>query len=158
LRKINKNDHGFTIVELVIVIAVIAGLIFLVITTYSSIQAKARNNTRTLDINKIQARIEIYFTQNSHYPSLNDMNSTTWLDKNMPTLNSSVLVDPSSKTKSTKLGSGTPAIGEYVYNPTQADGITSCESDDTTCAKYTLGAKYEGTVNGSKSVTLQNLD
>jgi prepilin-type N-terminal cleavage/methylation domain-containing protein len=158
LKKIKKDNQGFTIVELIIVIAVIAGLIFLVITTYSSIQAKARNNTRTLDINKIQARIEIYFTQNSHYPSRADMNSTNWLDKNMPTLNTSILIDPSNKSKSEELGSGAAMLGEYVYNPTQADGISSCEKDDTTCAKYTLSAEYEGTVNGSKSVTLQNLD
>ena len=44
----------------------------------------------------------------------------------------------------------------YAYAPTQIDGVSSCEKNDNTCAKYTLTATYEGTVNGSSTVTIKS--
>lgn len=155
---LKKHNDGFTLVELFIVFVVLCGLIFLVLNTYKGIEAKERNDTRTAALSKIQATIEAYFTRNSHYPSRTDMNSPAWLAKNLPKLDPSVLIDPSNKARSEQLGSGSPTYGEYTYNPTQADGTTPCEKDDTTCAKYSLSVKYQGTVNGSDTLTLHDLN
>ena len=137
LKKRNLNNKGFTIVELLIVIVVIGILALLVITTYSGIQAKARNSKRASDVKSLQTQIEAYFSQNGFYPN--------------------ALIDPSNPTQSKTLVAA-PVAKSYSYAVTQSDGSTSCESDDTGCAKYTLTATYEGTLNGSGTAVAQNLD
>ncbi|HVI60836.1 MAG TPA: prepilin-type N-terminal cleavage/methylation domain-containing protein, partial [Candidatus Saccharimonadales bacterium] len=146
LKKRNLNSKGFTIVELLIVIVVIGILALLVITTYSGIQAKARNSKRQTDLQSVQTQLEAFFSQNGYYPSLSDMNSSTWLGDNMKSLDQNALIDPSNPTQSKTLV-GAPAAKSYSYAVTDSSG-NSCASDDTTCAKYTLTATYEGTVNG----------
>ncbi len=154
---LKKRNQGFTIVELLIVIVVIGILALLVITTYSGIQAKARNSKRQTDIQSLQTQLEAFFSQNGYYPSLTDMNSSSWLATNMKSLDQNALVDPSNPTASKTLVNG-PVAKSYSYQVTQSDGTTSCESDDTTCAKYTLTATYEGTVNGNTQYVKTNLD
>ena len=162
---LKKNNRGFTIVELLIVIVVIGILALLVITTYSGIQAKARNSKRQTDIASVQTQLEAYFSQNGYYPSLTDMNTGTsatssadssWASTNMKSLDQTALTDPSNPNQSKQLKSA-PAAKWYAYAVTDSNG-NSCESDDTTCAKYTLTATYEGTVNGQSTYTKSNLD
>lgn len=157
LKKRNLDNRGFTIVELLIVIVVIGILALLVITTYSGIQAKARNSKRQTDIQSLQTQLEAFFSQNGYYPSLANLNDSTWLNDNMKSLDTNALIDPSNPTNSKTL-LASPAAKSYSYNVKQSDGTTSCESDDTTCAKYTLTATYEGTVNGQSTYVKSNLD
>jgi prepilin-type N-terminal cleavage/methylation domain-containing protein len=152
---LKKRNEGFTIVELLIVIVVIGILALLVITTYSGIQAKARNSKRTSDVKSLQTHVEAYFSQNGYYPSRADLNNATWLSANMKSLDQNALADPSNP--NTKTLVATPAAKSYAYAVTDSSG-NSCESDDTTCAKYTLTATYEGTVNGSTTSVAKNLD
>jgi prepilin-type N-terminal cleavage/methylation domain-containing protein len=157
LRQSNKDEKGFTVIELLIVIVVLVILSVLVITTYGGIQEKNRNLTRQNNLETIHQQIEIYFNKAGHYPSLADMNSSTWLAKNLKNLNPSLLIDPSNQDHSEKLVT-TPTAESYAYDPTQIDGITSCEKNDTTCAKYTLIALYDGTVNGSSELVIHSIN
>lgn len=154
---LKKSRSGFTIVELLIVIAVIGILALLVVTTYSGIQAKARNAKRESDIKALQTQLEFFFSQNGYYPSLTDMNNQSWLDTNMKRLDQNNLIDPSNATQSKVLVNSTTPSKQYGYVVTDSSG-NSCESQDTNCAKYTLTATYEGTVNGSSNYTASNLD
>lgn len=153
---LKKRNEGFTIVELLIVIVVIGILALLVITTYSGIQQKARNSQRQTDVQSIQTQLEAFYSQNGYYPSLTDMNSSTWLGTNMKSLDQDALIDPSNPTQSKTLLAA-PAAKSYAYAVTDSSG-NSCESTDTNCAKYTLTATYEGTVNGSSTYVKSNLD
>jgi prepilin-type N-terminal cleavage/methylation domain-containing protein len=153
---LKNNNKGFTIVELLIVIVVIAILAMLVLTTYSGIQSKARNSQRQTDLQSMQTQLEAFFSQNGYYPSLTDMNDATWRTTNMKSLSTDALVDPKNPTQSSTLLAA-PAANSYSYAVlTSADA--SCEADDTTCAKYTLTATYEGTVNGASTLAKSNLD
>ena len=153
---LKKRNQGFTIVELLIVIVVIGILALLVITTYSGIQAKARNSKRQTDVASLQTQIEAFFSQNGYYPSLTDLNTSAWLTTNMKSLDQNALIDPSNPTQSKTLVAA-PAAKSYAYAVTDSSGA-SCEATDTNCAKYTLTATYEGTVNGATTYSKSNLD
>jgi prepilin-type N-terminal cleavage/methylation domain-containing protein len=153
---LKKRSQGFTIVELLIVIVVIGILALLVITTYSGIQQKARNSKRSSDVATIQTQLEAFFQNSGYYPSLADMNSSSWLSSNMKSLDTGALVDPSNPTQSKTLLAA-PAAKSYSYAVTDSSGA-SCETTDTNCAKYTLTATYEGTVNGASTISKSNLD
>jgi prepilin-type N-terminal cleavage/methylation domain-containing protein len=157
---LKKRNQGFTIVELLIVIVVIGILALLVITTYSGIQAKARNSKRQTDVQSLQTQLEAFFSQNGYYPNLTDMKGTAsggFLDQNMKSLDKNALVDPSNPTQSNQLVAA-PVAKSYSYAVFQSDGTTPCESDHTACAKYTLTATYEGSVNGQNTYVKTNLD
>ena len=156
---LKRRSQGFTIVELLIVIVVIGILALLVITTYSGIQAKARNAKRQTDIQSLQTQLEAFFSQNGYYPSLGDFNSTSWRATNMKSLDAGALVDPSStcNPSTTSCLVAAPAAKSYSYAVTDSNGA-SCETTDTNCALYTLTATYEGTVNGQSTYTKSNLD
>jgi len=148
-----RDEQGFTVIELLIVIVVLIILSVLVITTYGGIQQKNRNLSRQNNLEALHQQIEIYFQKQGHYPSRTDMNNSAWLAKNMKSLDPSLLIDPSNPTHSEQLVAGASAKS-YAYAPTQIDGVSSCENKDTTCAKYTLIATYEGNVNGASKLTI----
>lgn len=151
-----KRDQGFTIVELLIVIVVIGILALLVITTYSGIQAKARNSKRSADVSTVQTQLEAFFSQNGYYPSRTNMNDDSWLSTNMKSLDKGALIDPKNSSQSNDLVAA-PAANVYAYAVLNSSDA-SCEADATTCAKYTLTATYEGTVNGNTTAVKTNLD
>jgi prepilin-type N-terminal cleavage/methylation domain-containing protein len=158
---LKKRDQGFTIVELLIVIVVIGILALLVITTYSGIQQKARNSKRSSDVKSLQTHLEAFYSQNGYYPSRTNMNDASWRKTNMKSVDSEAVKDPSS-TCDPASNSGTclvaaPAARSYSYNVLNSSDA-SCEADNTTCAKYTLTATYEGQVNGKSTAVATNLD
>lgn len=71
---INERIRGFTIVELLIVIVVIAILAAIVIVAYNGVQAKARDNRRTVDMQSIQKALEVYKISNGNYPNYDPAN------------------------------------------------------------------------------------
>lgn len=156
--RIKNRQNGFTIVELLIIIVVIAILVAIILATHSGIEVKTNNNTRQADIQYLQTQLETYDSQNGHYPSLTDINSVSWRDKNMPGFNTSKMIDPSSdQTTADAHLSPSPAADIYSYQVTDSNG-NSCESDDTNCAQYTLTATYQGKDDGSKTYVKQNID
>jgi prepilin-type N-terminal cleavage/methylation domain-containing protein len=67
--KIRKQESGFTIVELLIVIVVIGILAALVLNTFQGVQARARDTERTTDINSVHTHLEVYYNDYAYYPS-----------------------------------------------------------------------------------------
>ena len=141
------NQKGFTIVELLIVIVVIGILAALVITTFTGIQQKARNTERTTDIKALHGQVEAYYAQNGKYPTLANLNDSTWRGTNMKGLDAEALKDPKG-TAQTLVAS--PAANSYSYDVTASDG-TACDNTTKDCAQYTLTATYEGGGTFSKT-------
>ena len=66
--KPNRTQKGFTIVELLIVIVVIAILAAISIVAYTGIQQKARDTQRKSDISSITKALELYYIDKGYYP------------------------------------------------------------------------------------------
>jgi prepilin-type N-terminal cleavage/methylation domain-containing protein len=131
-----KNNRGFTIVELLIVIVVIGILAALVVTTYNGIQQKARDTERKTDINALHGQIEAYQAQNGKYPTLGNMNDSAFRSANLKGLDPAALQDPKG-TSQALCGTSTPDC--YIYDVTPA----GCDNSTTDCTTYTLTATLE---------------
>jgi len=66
---LHSHKKGFTLVELIIVAAVIAVIQVVVIYTYLGAQKQSRDVKRKSDINKISTAIELYHTDKKEYPA-----------------------------------------------------------------------------------------
>jgi type II secretion system protein G len=66
-----QKQRGFTIVELLIVIVVIAILATISIVAYSGIQQRARDTIRLSDIKTLSKAIELFYADNGNYPMSN---------------------------------------------------------------------------------------
>jgi prepilin-type N-terminal cleavage/methylation domain-containing protein len=82
-----RNQRGFTIIELLIVIAIIAILAGLVLNNFQGAQARARDTHRTTDINTLHSQLEVYFNDNGAYPQ-------TFTAATFPGMDAQALVDP----------------------------------------------------------------
>jgi type II secretion system protein G len=147
MTSLQRKQQGFTIVELLIVIVVIGILAALVITTFTGIQQKARNTERTTDIKAVHGQVEAYYAQNGKYPTLANLNDSTWRTTNMKGLDSEALKDPKGSAQTLV---ASPAANSYAYDVTASDG-TACDNTTKDCAQYTLTATYEGGGTFSKS-------
>ena len=81
-----KLVPGFTLVELLIVIVVIAILAAITVVAYNGIQGKAHDSQRQQDIKTIAKALELYYIDNGQYPpsscASNCAISSTWSDTN----------------------------------------------------------------------------
>lgn len=64
----NKTARGFTIVELLIVIVVIAILATISIVVYNGVQGRARDSKRYSDLKSIASALELYRVDQGGYP------------------------------------------------------------------------------------------
>jgi len=142
---LKNRSKGFTIVELLIVIVVIAILATLVIVTFTGIQQKARDSQRQTDINALNSHLEAYYASNGNYPTLANLQDGTWVSANLKGLDPESLLDPKAAASATI--QGTAAANAYGY----AVGPASCDNSTTQCATYTLTANLEAGGTFTKS-------
>ncbi len=147
---LNKKSKGFTIVELLIVIVVIAILATLVIVTFTGIQQKARDSQRQTDVNALDSHLAAYYASNGYYPSVIDLQSQSWVAQNMKGLDYQATVSPDGKTIATTAGTGGSGGWAYGY-ATQGCDATQASSTSNECTSFTLTANLEAGSSFSKS-------
>ncbi len=64
-----KTNFGFTLTELLVVVAIIGILSSVVLTSLSGTRERAKDGRRISDIKQIQLALELYYDINSSYPS-----------------------------------------------------------------------------------------
>jgi len=78
-----RRGLGFTLVELVIVIAIIAILSAIAVASYHGVQVNADDSDREADVTAIMDSLEDYYAKNGEYPANDDLNP----DGNYPQMN-----------------------------------------------------------------------
>ena len=152
-KKLDSDSHGFTIMELLIVIVVVGILASIVFSSLQSVHRQARDAERRADIDSLQAKLEAYYYQNGRYPvSIESVE--------LPGLDFESLIDPdgnliiSSNSESTNLpasgySQARPEGSQYAYSaytcqqPTAEPEVTDATETETTCQKYVLYAWLE---------------
>ena len=144
LSKLKKAQSGFTIIELLIVIAIIGILAGLVLTNFQGSQAKARDTQRKARINSIQTKLEEYYANNDGYPD-GDLSTAVLIG-----IDSTVLVDTQGTTivgsYSTALTQPVPSVSLGAQFAYSAYGCTNASAQSpvrSTCKKYLIKTYLE---------------
>lgn len=66
--KKNLNQKGFTLVEMLVVVAIIAILASVFLVGLRGFRGSAYDSRRLSDIQKVQSYLELYYNQQRHYP------------------------------------------------------------------------------------------
>lgn len=68
LKKMTNNPKGFTLIELMIVVAIIGILAAIAIPQFSAYRVRAYNAAAMSDLKSLQTAFEMYFNDNEQYP------------------------------------------------------------------------------------------
>lgn len=158
------RQTGFTIVELLIVIVVIAILATISIVAYNGIQGRARDSGRLSDMKTITKALEIYKINNGSYPSpVSTLNASGWEVSTTGTtatnfLSALVSSNGVSKIPVDPVNTGNPASLNPSYSANEYEyfyylypaGNAGC--DATRGAFYVLGVtRMDGVASGTSS-------
>lgn len=64
-----KNSKAFSLIELLVTITIIGVIMAIGVAAYTRAQKRGRDARRTADIKAVQAALELYYSENSKYPS-----------------------------------------------------------------------------------------
>lgn len=79
----NKKSPGFTLIEIMVAISIVAVLAMTGAIMYTPTQQKARDSKRQNDLRALQTALELYYQKNRNFPSttptgINSGNRTSW--------------------------------------------------------------------------------
>lgn len=77
----HQRPHGFTIVELLIVVVVIAVLAAITIVAYTGIQQRAYTSSMLSDLSTNSKKLELFQVDNAHYPDT--VADAAWISANL---------------------------------------------------------------------------
>lgn len=146
---------GFTIVELLIVIIVIAILAAISLVAYNGIQQRARDSERAQDMASLQKVLELYFIDNGSFPYSEDIRNPSWITTNLPTTDQGIFINPQDTNSTNSIvgsGSTVPLHKYSYYSTTSANEVCSTANANKPCLRYVLTWKTEATPTTNKTI------
>lgn len=150
---------GFTIVEIIITIAIMGILLTLAVVGVNTTQLKARDNERKADVEQFAIHLESFYRSGkdsnsrlNRYPSTGLINSgvasirENLRDIDLKSVTAPGVSDPllTLKIASTNSLTQSPTKDEYIYQPLQGNG-TLCTSSTQDCRKFYIYYRLEET-------------
>lgn len=176
MAKVNK---GFTLIELIVVVAIVGLLATAATIIYSKSQAKARDTRRAEDLATIKDALKMYYQQHYFYPHENDQCSISGITGSFDSSNCNGIGDWKDAS-SQYLAVYTDLVSngylkllpkdpindfdyEYFYEPsgpTDADGkvVDDCSTAATDCVTMLIGARMELPLNGGSGFCFSDQD
>lgn len=139
LKTLNKLQKGFTIIELLIVIAIIAILAGLVLNNFQGAQAKARDTQRVTRINAVHSKLEEFYNEANGYPAA--AQTTT----NFPGIDVNAVRDPRGGPLTSTIVLDTAAMAAAAAPTTGSGNEFKYVTYPTGCSLALSGGTYSGT-------------
>jgi Tfp pilus assembly protein PilE len=118
----NTSTNGFTVIEIIFIVVLLAGASTLFFFQKNSLETAARDDIRKTAVNAMHYGLEeVYFEKNGYYPRA--LNADI-----LPSVDPALFTDP----RGVAIGQST---SEYRYEP------VACNGEE--CARYTLRAMLE---------------
>lgn len=144
MQKFLSKFRGFTLIELMVVIAIIGLLATIITTSLVSSRAKSRDAKRIADIKTLQLALETYYNDNSVFP----LTLASLVPNYLPNL-------PNDPNISSACINGNES-GCYVYNALNANNSANCTANPIVA--YHLGAAMESNELNNIQTFLQDRD
>ena len=116
-----KQKRGFTLIEILIVVAIIAILASVVLIGLGPTQRAGRDARRISDLHEVQTALQLYYNHNAKYPSTADY--------------ATLITDLE--------GDATIGVTQVPNDPNNASGATYSYSDTDSGQNYVIGAQLE---------------
>lgn len=127
-----ENRKGFTLIEILIVVAIIGLLTSIILVGLGAFRTRGRDARRIADLRETQNGLELYYTKNQRYPAITGADTWASLKTSLTTAGigiSSVASDPLSPAQNYQYGVSTDGQN-YVLAATLEDINNSALKDD----------------------------
>jgi prepilin-type N-terminal cleavage/methylation domain-containing protein len=78
-KKFSASRSGFTLIEMIVVIGILAVVVTAGLTSYKNTQTRAIDSKKRTDLEKLRSALELYRGDNSQYPAVTAGSTTIYL-------------------------------------------------------------------------------
>ncbi len=140
-----KSISGFTIVELLIVIVVIAILAAITVVAFNGVQQRGRDSHRVSDVKQLHKALELFHAENGYYPARPEVFSATFRRDTLK-IPESVVITPGTSNTIGYCWASTP--NQYCYVPRPPSGGSfDCGTSGEQCIGYSISYRLENDPN-----------